>query len=189
MRGKLIALAIACALPLLNGCAPLVVVGAGTGMSLINDRRATATVWTDQQIELRTVDKIHNKFGTATHVNVTSFNKTVLLTGEAPDEATRAEVEKMAQTTPDVKKVFNEVVVAPASGVAARSSDTALTAKVKTGMFEAGKFSPVHVKVVTERSVVYLLGLVKQQEGRDAAEIASKTAGVSRVETFYEYID
>ncbi|GAB3245041.1 BON domain-containing protein [Chitinimonas naiadis] len=173
----------------LTACFPLVVAGATTGVVVAQDRRASAVVWNDKQIENRVNDAISGRFGDLTHVNITSYNKAVLLTGEAPDEATRAEAGRLAQGVADVRQVHNEMIVQLPTSVSSRANDTGITTKVKARMVDAKRFSPIHVKVVTERKQVYLLGLVKQQEARDAAEIASQTSGVERVVTLFEYLD
>ncbi|MFC4158311.1 BON domain-containing protein [Chitinimonas lacunae] len=173
----------------LSGCAGLVVAGVAGGVAVAQDRRATSVVWNDQEIERRVAERIRARYGTDTHVNITSFNRAVLLSGEVPDDATRAEVERMARETQDVRKVHNETKVALPSTLSARASDTALTARIKARMVEANKFSPLHVKVVSERGSVFLLGLVKVQEGRDAAEVVSRTQGVDNVVTLFEYIE
>lgn len=173
----------------LNGCAGLVVAGVAGGVAVAQDRRATSVVINDQEIERRVADRIRARYGSDTHVNITSYNRAVLLSGEVPDDNTRADVERMARETADVRKVHNETKVALPSTLGARTSDTALTAKIKARMVEANKFSPLHVKVISERGTVFLLGLVKSQEGRDAAEVVSKTQGVDNVVTLFEYIE
>lgn len=173
----------------LSACFPLLVAGAATGVVVTQDRRPTAVVWNDQQIELRVGERVTSKFGTSSHVNATSFNRSVLLSGEVPDEATRAEVAKLARETQDVKQVYDELAVRLPSSLSVRAADAALTTRIKTRMLDANKFSPIHVKATTERSQVFLMGLVKQQEAKDAALIASQTPGVEKVVTLFEYID
>ncbi|MBV1776316.1 BON domain-containing protein [Burkholderiaceae bacterium DAT-1] len=173
----------------LTGCFGLVVAGAGTAAAVANDRRPSKTVWNDQQIEMRVAERIGAKFGTSTHVNVNSFNRKVLLSGETPDAATQAEVARIASETPDVAKVYNETTVALTSTVGARAKDVTLTTRIKARMADAGKFSPVHVMVTSERGSVFLMGLVTRKEGADAAQITSNTEGVERVVTLFDYID
>ncbi|HEY9101184.1 BON domain-containing protein [Chitinimonas sp.] len=173
----------------LTACFPLVVAGTTTGVVVAQDRRASAVILNDKQIEKRVGDRISDKFGDLTHVNITSYNKVVLLTGEVPDEATRAEAGRMAQETTDVRQVHNELIVQLPTSVGSRANDAGITTKVKARMVDANRFSPLHVKVVTERKQVYLLGLVKQQEAKDAAEITSQTSGVEKVVTLFEYLD
>jgi osmotically-inducible protein OsmY len=113
----------------------------------------------------------------------------LLLTGEAPDAATRAEIEKIARAVENVRGVYNEIQIAGNSSLAARANDALLTSKVKARFVDAQKFNPLHVKVVTENNVVYLMGLVKRQEANDATEIARTTAGAQKVVRVFEYLD
>jgi osmotically-inducible protein OsmY len=177
------------AVSLLSGCIPLVFAGAAGGVVAAQDRRPTAILWNDQQIELRVGERVSAKFGSASHVNVTSFNRSVLLSGEVPDEATKAEVERLARETQDVKQIFDELAVMLPSSISARTADAALTTRVKARMLDSKRFSPVNIKVVSERSNVYLMGLVTRQEAAAAAEVTSQTPGVDKVITLFEYID
>jgi len=142
----------------------------------------------DQGIELKATNRIGEKFKDA-HFNVTSFNRMVLLTGEAPDEATRAEMGRIARAVENVRGVYNEIAIAGNSSMSARANDGYLTSKVKARFIDQQKFNPVHVKVVTEANVVYLLGLVKRNEAQDATEIARTTGGVQKVVKLFEYLD
>jgi len=172
----------------LPGCAAVVVGGAATGVAVAEDRRTVGTVTEDQGIELKAGDRISGKFKDV-HINVTSYNRRVLLTGEAPDVAAKGEIEKIAGAVENVRGVINEIAIAGNSSLTARSNDAFLTSKVKTRFVDAQKFSPFHVKVVTEAGVVYLLGLVKHKEADDAASIASTTSGVQKVVKVFEYLD
>lgn len=187
MRNLLLASLLA--LPLLNGCAPVVLGGAAaTGVVVAEDRRTVGTITEDQGIELRAASRINDNLRTA-HVNVTSYNRMVLLTGEVPDAAAKANAERIARGVDNVRGVHNELQIAGNSALSARANDTYLTSKVKARFVDAQKFSPVHVKVVTENNVVYLLGLVKRQEANDATEIARTTGGVQKVVRVFEYLD
>ena len=142
----------------------------------------------DQGIELKAVNRITDKYKDA-HINATSFNRMVLVTGEVPDAAAKAAVEKIVQAIENVRGVYNEVTVGPVTALSARTNDSFITSKVKARFVDERKFNAVHVKVVTEASVVYLLGLVKRKEAEDAVEIARTTSGVKRVVKLFEYID
>jgi osmotically-inducible protein OsmY len=183
-----ILLLLACLVPLLSGCFGAVAVGASVGVLAYADRRPVETQTTDEGIELRAAHRISEKFGSQTHVNVTSYNRTVLLTGEAPDAATKAEVEKIVASVPNVKAIVNEIKIAGASSLAARSNDTYLTSKVKARFIDANQFAANHVKVVTEAGVVYLMGLVTEREAKAAVEIARTTGGVQKVVRVFEII-
>ena len=172
---------------LLQGCAPVVMVGAGAAVVAFEDRRTSGAQVEDTGIELRTGNRVDDRYGDKVHLNVTSYNRYVLLTGEVPDEAARLEIEKIARGVPNVLGVTNDLQVAGQSSMGARSNDTYLTSKVKTRFLDSGKFNAIHVKVVTEASVVYLLGVVTEQEATDAVELARTTSGVRKVVKMFEY--
>lgn len=176
------------ALPLLAGCFGAAVVGAGAGALMISDRRPSETYVTDEGIELRAASAISREFGDKVHVNVTSYNRMLLITGEAPDTATKAKVESVVSKTPNLKSIANELAIAGPSTIGGRSNDTYITSKVKARFVDANKFSANHVKVVTEAGVVFLLGLVTQNEANDAVEIARTTGGVQKVVRVFEII-
>ncbi|MCC6656887.1 MAG: BON domain-containing protein [Rhodocyclaceae bacterium] len=179
----------ALALPALQGCVPAVATGIGAGALMIVDRRAGETYLADEAIEIRSFNRISEKFGDKVHVNVTSYNMKALLTGEVPDEGIKAELEKAIAGVINVKGVTNEVTVGGISSFSARSNDTYIISKVKARFIDANKFQVNHVKVVTESGTVFLLGLVTRKEGDDAAEIARTTAGVKKVVRVFEYIE
>jgi len=168
---------------------PLVVGGAVAGTALVaTDRRSVGAQADDEAIELKIANNIGTGYGDRVHVNVTSYNGVVLLTGEVPTQDLVGTMAEIARTTAKVRRVHNEIVVAPVSDVGARSNDTYITSKVKSRFVEASKtFSPTHVKVVTERGVVYLMGLVRREEGDAAGQIAATTSGVGRVVKLFEY--
>jgi len=187
MTKVLAAIALAASvLAALPGCVPLAVVGAGTTALVAGDRRTTGIYIEDENIEMKIL-RISGDFNGA-HVNATSFNQKVLLTGEAPDEATRKKIEDLVKGVASVKEVVNELQVAGNSSLASRGSDSVITSNVKTRMVNNSKVSPLHVKVVTEQSTVYLMGLVSPEEGDAAVEVARTTSGVSRVVKVFEYI-
>jgi osmotically-inducible protein OsmY len=179
-------LAFALATPLLSGCFPAAVVGASAGALLIADRRIAETYLADEGIEMRANSRIGEKFGSNTHVNVTSYNRAVLLTGEVPDANAKTEVGRIVTGVPNVKSVVNELQVGPPSALSGRGNDTVITSKVKGRFIDYNKFSPHLVKVVTEAGAVYLLGLVTQREADDAVEIARTTSGVLKVVRVFE---
>ena len=186
-RNRYLALAPLIAVSLLQACVPLIGAGGIVAVSALEDRRTTGTQLEDQGIELRAQGRIQERLGERAHVNVTSFNRLVLLTGEAWDEVTRDEVEKIVAAVPNVRGVTNEVQVAGVSSTASRANDTALTAKVKTRLLNAKEFNSLHVKVVTEAGVVYLLGLVTEPEADAVTELARTTGGVRKVVKVFEY--
>ena len=180
---------LAASLPLLvSGCAPVILgAGAAGAYTTIEDRRTTGVQIDDDGIEERAGNRVSDRFGDKVHVNATSFNRVVLLTGEVPDAATRAEVERVVRAVPGVQGVTNELEIAGASSLGARTNDAFITSKVKARFLDARKFNPVHVKAVTEEGTVFLMGLVKKQEANDATELARTTSGVTRVVRVFEY--
>lgn len=187
MRAALAVAALLSALSL-PGCAPLVVgAGAVGAMSVSQDRRSSGAQVDDQSIEWRASSRVGERFGSKAHVNVTSFNRAVLLTGEVPDERTRDEVDKLVRSVPSVAGTTNELVVAELTSLGSRTTDSYITSKIKTRFLDAAKFNALHVKVVTEAGVVYLLGIVTEQEANDAVEIARTTGGVRKVVKLFEY--
>jgi osmotically-inducible protein OsmY len=180
-------LAIVAAAGALGGCAVAVLgAGAAAGYSAMEDRRSAGTRIEDEGIELRAGNRIDQKFGFKVHVNVTAYNRQVLITGEVPDAATRDEVEKLVAAVPNVRTLANELVIGPSSSLAARTGDSVVTSNVKARFLGAKNFNPVHVKVVTEAGVVYLLGMVTETEANAAAEIARTTDGVKKVVKVFE---
>ncbi len=176
------------AAPSLTACFPAAVVGVGAGALMIADRRITETYLADEGIEMRAAQRIREKFGTEAHVNVTSYNRMLLLTGEVPSAAVKEEVQKVVSTVPNVKSIANELLIGPPSSLSSRSTDTYITSKVKARFVDYNKFAPNKVKVVTEWGTVFLLGLVTQREADDAVEIARTTGGVQKVVRLFEII-
>lgn len=177
----------------ISGCVPMVVTGVGisasTGALMTEDRRSSGIFIEDERIELVINRRINERFDDDVHVNVTSFNRNVLLTGEVPTEAARNEVTKLAMSVENVHNIFNEIAIAPKSPLSARNKDALITTKVKLRFLNNGAFQINHVKVITENSVVYLAGLVKRVEGEKAAELASSTPDVIKVVKVFEYLD
>jgi osmotically-inducible protein OsmY len=173
---------------ILSGCVAAVVGGAGTAVLVGEDRRTVGTVTEDQGIELKATNRINDKFKDS-HFNVTSYSRMVLITGEAADAAMKTEIEKIVRAVENVRGVYNEMAIAGNTALSARANDSYITSKVKARFVDQQKFNPVHVKVVTEASVVYLLGLVKHKEADDAVEITRTTSGVQKVVKLFEYLD
>jgi osmotically-inducible protein OsmY len=186
-RNLLAALALAAALPALQGCVTAAAVGAGTVALMVEDRRTTGTYVEDENIEWKVLARVNNDFKGA-HVNGTSFNRRVLLTGQAPTEDMMKAIEAAVKSIPEVAVVVNELAVGGNSSLTSRGSDSLITSNVKTRMVGNGRFSTNHVKVVTEDGTVYLMGIVTQAEGDAAVDIARSTAGVQRVVKAFEYI-
>jgi osmotically-inducible protein OsmY len=187
MQKLLLALALAACLPFTTGCVPMAAVGAGTVAVMAGDRRTAGMYVEDENIEWKILSITQDGKYAGTHVNATSYNRKVLLTGEAPNEDVKKQLGDAASKVPSVVEVTNELQVAGASSLAARGNDSLVTTNVKTRMVNNKKFSPNHIKVVTEASTVYLMGIVSQEEGDAAAEIARTTSGVRGVVKVFEY--
>jgi osmotically-inducible protein OsmY len=174
---------------LVSGCAPLLVgtVAVG-GTAVATDRRSTDVQLADERIEWNVSGRIGDKLKSQGNVSVTSYNKQVLLTGQATTEPLKQEAETSAAAVPDVKSVVNDLIVAPPSSLASRAHDTYLTSAVKSRFVGDQKFNPVHVKVVTDGGVVYLMGLVTRKEADEATHIARHVSGVKKVVRLFEYL-
>ena len=172
----------------LQACVP-VVIGAGgaAAYSSLEDRRTTGIQIDDESIEVRASNRINDRFGARVHVNVTSYNRIVLLTGEVPDDEARIEAEKIVRAVPNVREVTNDLQIAGISSYASRTNDTYLTTKVRGRLLDTKRVSSVHLKVVTEAGAVYLMGLVTEPEAEEAVDIARNTGGVRKVVKVFEY--
>ena len=173
----------------LAACVPVIVGGAAAGGAVAADRRTSGFFVEDESIELKAVKKMETNLGEQSHVNVTSYNRNVLLTGEVPDAERLAKAATLLKEIENVRAVTNEITIAPKSTIGSRSNDTFITSKVKTKFLTENKFPANYVKVVTENGVVYLMGLVTQAEGEAAVEIARNTKGVTKVVKVFEYIN
>ena len=171
----------------LSACVPVVVGGAAAGGAMVSDRRTSGIYVEDENIELKALKMIETSIGSTVHINVTSYNRNVLLTGEAPSADVKSKAETMIKNITNIRSITNEIVVGEKSTISSRSNDAYLTTKVKTQFVTENKFSANFVKVVTENNVVYLLGIVTKPEADAAAEIASNTNGVSKVVKLFEY--
>lgn len=176
------------ALPLLQGCFPVVATGVGAGAAMVSDRRTSGTYVEDEGIEWKVGARIRERLGDMAHVNVTSYNRNVLLTGEAPSESMRDQLNEIVASVENVRGVINEVAVGHNSTLTARANDTLITSNVKARFVDAQRFSAHNIKVVTEANVVFLLGLVTRGEADAAAEIARTSKGVRKVVRVFEYI-
>jgi osmotically-inducible protein OsmY len=171
---------------LLAGCPAAIIGGGAVAYGTIEDRRTSGTMIDDDSIETRIARAVRERYGENTHVNVTSFNRSVLLTGEIPEEARRAEIEKLAQGAGNVRNITNELQVGTPSSLGARANDSYITTKVKGRILDSNKVNPIHVKVVTEAGVVYLMGIVSEQEAAVAVDVARNTGGVVKVVRIFD---
>jgi osmotically-inducible protein OsmY len=172
----------------LQGCFGFVAAGAVMGTLAATDRRTLGAQTEDKAIAVKAETRIPQIVGDAGHVNVTSFNRKVLLTGEVRDESMKATVEREVLGIQNVESVVNELAVAGPSSYTSRSNDTFITGKVKASFVDNKTLAANAIKVVTERGDVYLMGRVTQNEGNLAAEVARGVSGVNRVVKVFEYI-
>jgi osmotically-inducible protein OsmY len=172
----------------LSGCVGLVAAGAVSGTLAASDRRTFGAQTEDKAIAVKAEVKFPNLVGNAGHVNIASFNRRVLLTGEVRDQEMKDAVEREVRAIEGVLSVTNELEIAGPSSYTSRSSDALITTKVKASLVDAKDISANSVKVVTERGNVYLMGRVTQREGGIAAEIARGVSGVYKVVKVFEYI-
>ena len=175
-------------LPSLHGCIPFVAAGATAGALATFDRRSLGTQTEDESIEWKASALVNEKLGDKAHINFTSYNRKVLLTGEVPTSEAKAEAERLVLSVNHVQSVYNELLVRPASSFSDRSNDSFITSKVKSRSVDSGKFNPVHVKVITEAGTVFLLGMVTQPEANSAIQVARTTAGAKTVVNLLEII-
>ena len=174
--------------PLLQGCLPLLAAGASGSALAAFDRRSLGTQTDDETIEWKASARVGEKSWDDVHANFTSFGRRVLVTGEVPEQSVKAEVERIVAGVPQVQSVYNELAVGPVTCFSTRSNDSYITSRVKGRFVDSGKFNAIHVKVVTEDGVVYLLGLVTQSEAEAAIQVARTTSGVKKVVTLLEVI-
>lgn len=172
----------------LSACAPLIVGGAVVGGVMAVDRRTAGTQIEDEGIELRAANRIRETLGDRAHVNVTSYNRQALLTGEVPSAQDRQAVEQLVSQVENVRSVVNDLAVAIPSSLSQRSNDTFITGKVRASLVDAQDISANSFKVVTERNIVYLMGRVSQREANRATEIARGVSGVSKVVRVFEIV-
>ncbi|MBI4006468.1 MAG: BON domain-containing protein [Gammaproteobacteria bacterium] len=175
----------------LHGCAAAVVTGGATGVAVAHDQRTTGTIIEDQAIEFKASQAFFKdkEINDNAHINVTSYNLVVLVTGEAPAEELRERIINIVRDIPKVTQVYNEITVAAPSAFVSRSSDSLITSKVKTKLLTLDNFDGTRVKVVTEKGVVYLMGLLTRAEADRATEATRQTGGVQKVVKLFQYPD
>jgi osmotically-inducible protein OsmY len=171
----------------LGGCAALVVGGAAVGTALVvTDRRTSGVQLEDQSIELKAVNRIREAVGDRGHINATSYNRTLLLSGEVASEADRTAIEQSVAKIENLRSTVNELAVMGSSSLTARSNDAVLTSKVKASYVDAKDLQSNAVKVVTERGTVFLMGRVTEREATRAADLARGVSGVQKVVRVFE---
>ncbi|MDF2867281.1 MAG: osmY 2 [Gammaproteobacteria bacterium] len=183
-------IALSLGMSVLSGCFVPFVAGAAIGGAIVYDRRDFETMASDQEIFQQANNKINidNELKNDAHIIVTSFNRSVLIVGQAPTEALRARIQQLVASIPNIKRIYNEVSISGPTSPAVRSSDAWITTKVKSQMLVETKLRSGQMKVVTEDSVVYLMGIVHREQADIAVDIARQVSGVQRVVKIFEYI-
>ncbi|PIT80260.1 BON domain-containing protein [Limnohabitans sp. 15K] len=179
---------LAAALSSLSACAPLLVGGAVMTGVVATDRRTAGTQLEDEAIELKVASAVRRDLGERVHLNVTSFNRKVLLSGEARSQADKDRAEKLAQSQENVQSVVNDLAVAMTSSVTQRSKDIVITSQAKAAFIDAKDLQVNSIKVVTERGVVYLMGRVTSREAKRASDIVRGIGGVTKVVRVFDEI-
>ena len=172
----------------LSACFPLLVGGAVTGAMVATDRRTSGTVVEDESIELKASASVRNNIGERVHINITSYNRQVLITGEVPSAQDKQLVEKVVASVENVRNIVNEAAVMGNSTFTQRSSDSLVTGRVKAGLIDAQDLSANAFKVVTEHGTTYIMGRVTQREATRATEVIRGTDGVQRLVRVLEIV-
>jgi osmotically-inducible protein OsmY len=194
MKPVSILLLISLAVTSFYGCAPVVVGGAAAGGAALHSRRTVGTFVDDQGIELKARLAIldNKELNSQIHVSVTSYNGMVLLTGQAPTESLRQQAQDIVAGIDKVRLVHNEMSIAAPNSIMTRTSDTLITAKVKTALFNIKGlegFDPTRVKIVTEDGIVYLMGLLYRSEADAVVDQARQVGGAKKIVKVFEYLD
>lgn len=172
----------------MQGCVLLLGAGAVSGGLLLTDRRTSGTQLDDQSIELKSGPRVRDAIGDNGHVNVTSYNRVVLITGEVGTADEKAKVEKAISEIQNVSTIDNELDVGFTSSISSRSNDTLITGKVKSALVDAKDVQANAIKVVTERQIVYLMGRVTEREAVRASDVARNVGGVVKVVRVFEIL-
>lgn len=176
---------------ILNGCAAVAVTGVAAGASVAADTRTTGTVIEDQSIEFKVSTALgaDDEIKQQSNINATSYNTVVLLSGETPTEELRRRAVEIVRNVEKVTHVHNEITIAAPSSMMSRSSDTLITTRVKTRLLANRDVSGLNIKVVTEKGVVYLMGLSSRSQADKATDVARRTSGVQKVVKLFQYTD
>jgi osmotically-inducible protein OsmY len=172
----------------LQGCFLLVAGAAGGGALVATDRRTVGAQTEDREIQVKSIAQINQNLPDTAHVNVTVFNRRVLLTGEVPDDASKQKAEQIVRSLNNVTSIVNELVIQPGADISSRANDSYLETRVKTALIAEKNISANNFKVVCENGSVYLMGLVTRDEGARGADVASRVPGVTQVVKVFQYI-
>ena len=172
----------------LNACAPILVAGFAGSAMVATDRRTSGAQLEDETIELRSSARIRDNLGERVHVNVTSYNRQVLLTGEVATERDKQSVVSLVEKVENVKAVVNELSVMPPTNLSSRSNDLIVTGKIKASLVDSRDLFANAFKIVTERNTVYVMGRVTQREANSATNVIRNVSGVNKVVRLFEII-
>ena len=173
----------------LTACLPLLVGGAAVGSTLVvSDRRTSGAQLEDEGIELRSNSRIRSNVGDRVNVNVNSYNRQVLLSGEVPSAQDKVLVEQIVSKVENVTAVVNELAVMGNSNLTQRSSDALVTGRVKAALIDARDLFANSFRVNTERGTVYMMGRVTQREADRGTAVARATPGAQKVVRIFEII-
>jgi len=175
-------------LPMLQGCVPVIIGGAAAGVMSAHDRRSTGTQADDETTEWKASNHVPDQYKTFSHVNFTSYNRRVLITGEVPSEEAKSVIEAETRKLDGVREVYNELGIGPVSSLGSRSTDSYIDSKVKARLVDSNQISANHIKVVTERAIVHLMGIVNAREAKVAVDVARTTSGVTKVVNVLEVV-
>lgn len=174
---------------ILQGCASMIIAGGATAGAMANDRRTSGAYVDDETIEWKIIDVLYQdeQIDQQTHLNATSFNGIVLLTGEIPNQEMRVKIDEKIRKIRGVRQLHDETSIAAPSSMMSRSGDTWITSTVKTAMLTDDTDMGARTKVVTDKGVVYLMGIVSPQEANKLTDIARRVGGVQKVVKVFEY--
>lgn len=176
------------ALPMLQGCFPAVLGGAAVGVMSAHDRRSTGTQTDDETTEWKAAGRVPEQYKATSHVNFTSYNRKLLITGEVPNAEAKSAIEASVREIEGVREVYNELGVGAASSLGSRSTDSYIDSKVKARLVDSNQISANHIKVVTERAITHIMGVVSEREAKVAIYITRTTAGVKKVVNLLEVV-
>lgn len=186
---NLLAATMLLSLPVLQGCLPAVVVGgAAVGVMSAHDRRSTGTQTDDESIEWKAASRVPAQHKDGSHLNFTSYNRILLITGEVYNAEGKQAIQDAMSRIEGVRTVHNEVTVGPISSMGSRSTDSFIDSKVKARLVDSNQISANHIKVVTEKAVTHLMGIVTEREAKIAVDIARTTDGVRKVVNVMEIL-
>ena len=187
---SLAALALLVALPALQGCVEAALLGTAAAASVMSahDRRSTGTQTDDETMEWKSNNHVPAQYKNLSHANFTAFNRRILITGEVPSDEAKSLIESEIRKIEGVKEVYNELGIGPATPLSSRSNDSFITSKVKARLVDTNQLSANHIKVLTERGIVYLMGIVNEREAKVAIAVARTTAGVAKVVNVLEVV-